>query len=327
MTYQEILDAYLGKRVEQGSDGSGLFEWEDEAEEGFPHDWDALREEFIAEHRKEYLAELISEYGAEADEDDENSEDSDSDYDPEDDYDEEDLLDRFDFLVWVSDETGWSMEELDYGSRGVLYRLSASYETDENGYLTRISDITKEALRGEDACRCTYEAVKPDAGDYDYLEDQLKMLITDDPWYGDDGEDADPVDWEEFDGYPFAAEVVNGEIISMTEDFQQEVLAKLLADLEVSEDELAEFLSLLNDGDEPDDDRFSLLEGCEYDFLAEILGYDESEGTFNPQGIGFLESAYGFETIDLLKALGFPVEDEIEPGPHGHGTDGVVFVE
>ncbi|MCQ2452462.1 MAG: leucine-rich repeat domain-containing protein [Oscillospiraceae bacterium] len=196
-------------------------------------------------------------------------------------------------------------------------QLSDPFENDD---LTDLSDISKSDLRGEAAVFSDY-AMESDEYDYDESESDLQDFATDDP------EDSDEVVWEDYDGYPFAAEVVNGEIISMTDDFQKKVIAAILTKLGVTEAELCEFLSLLNDGDESEDGRFDLLADCEYDFLAELLGYDADEEAFSPAGIGFLESSYGFEAIDLLKQLGFPVEEDITPGTHGHGTDGVVYVE
>lgn len=322
MTYQQILDEYLEKRVNEDDIGVGTFEWEDESEEDFPYDWQELRAEFIAEHREEYLAELISEHEAEPYPDDEDDEASADEYDPKDDYDEDGLLDRYDFDGWISDKTGWSPEELDAGGRGILYELSATYATDDDGFISDISDITKRILRSEDARSLTFDDIEPNSDDYDRLSELLEEILSDEACDEDDASG-----WDAYEGYPFAAEVVNGEIISMTDTFQQEVLAKLLSAMAVTKDELAAFLSQLNDGEESDDERFTLLADCEHDFLAELLGYDADEEAFSPAGIGFLESSYGFEAIDLLKQLGFTVEENIQYGSHGHGTDGVCYVE
>ena len=130
---------------------------------------------------------------------------------------------------------------------------------------------------------------------------------------------------DDFSGYTYAMEVVNGEIISMSGNFQHRIRTALKKKLHVSEQTLKAYLSALSEGEEYDDPRFELLADLDPDFLPEILGYDAGENEFTGEGIGFLESRFGWETNELLESLGFQLREKINYGPHGHGTYGVKY--
>ena len=132
---------------------------------------------------------------------------------------------------------------------------------------------------------------------------------------------------EDYYDYSFAMEVVNGEIISLTEDLQQELFKKVLSTTGLTEEELANYLVACSEDAEPEDEKYELLSNYDYDMLGEIFGFDFEERTFEPVSFGFLDCGYGWETKKLLEDVGYFVEDNIDYGPHGHGTCGVYFIE
>jgi len=128
---------------------------------------------------------------------------------------------------------------------------------------------------------------------------------------------------DDFYGYTYAMEVVNGEIISMSGNFQHKVRTALKKKLHVSDKTLQAFLSAMSAGEECEDPRFEPVADLEYDVLAAALGFDGDD--FTDEGIGFLECRYGWEVNDLLESLGFKLSEKINYGPHGHGTFGVKY--
>ena len=139
-------------------------------------------------------------------------------------------------------------------------------------------------------------------------------------------EEEEPIEWDAYCDYPFAMEVVNGEIISLTATYQNAIKEMLLANLDISEEDLIDYLMALSEDAESDDDRFVPIVDCEYEALCEALGYDEDGQKFTPSGIGFLGSSFGWEIKQLLECLNAPLEENLEYGPHGHGTTGVIFI-
>ena len=61
--------------------------------------------------------------------------------------------------------------------------------------------------------------------------------------------------------------------------------------------------------------------------MIDILGFDVESGVFTTNGIGFLDSPYGWETKELMEDLGYTLDDVTEYAPHGHGGGGVIFLE
>ncbi len=180
----------------------------------------------------------------------------------------------------------------------------------------------------EDLCRRVEEAAREES------DGDVKSCIIGmpDEIYGAADEDEETsVDWDDYCDCPFAMEVVNGQIISLTEDMQAEIVTKILEKLRVTEEELIQFLVRLEadeDAAESEDGRrFGLIAGYGYDVLVELLGYDEDEEEFAPGDLGFLDSNYGWEAKELLESLGFELEENISHGPHGHDTNGVVYIQ
>ncbi len=60
--------------------------------------------------------------------------------------------------------------------------------------------------------------------------------------------------------------------------------------------------------------------------LSELLGFDFIDGAFLCEGLGFLDSNLGWDAKNLLEQLGFCLSSDIDYGPHGHGTTGVVYL-
>jgi hypothetical protein len=137
-------------------------------------------------------------------------------------------------------------------------------------------------------------------------------------------EETGNIEWDNYCDYPFAMEVVNGEIISLKATLQQDLRNKLLQTSGISEDDLIAWLQ----GEDAESDVGWLDENCsdEQDPLAEILGFNADESMFRCEDIGFLCSSYGWEAKDLLELLGYHLTEAINRGPHGHGTEGVVYL-
>ena len=132
---------------------------------------------------------------------------------------------------------------------------------------------------------------------------------------------------EDYSDYPFAMEIVNGEIISLTKKMQQKIRKALTEKLDISNIKLKKYLVALSEFEDPEDDTFAPIEEFDFDTLAEILGFDLDDGRFSGEGIGFLESSYGWEAKELLEFLGFQLEEDIVEMPHGHGNYGVIYYE
>ena len=131
----------------------------------------------------------------------------------------------------------------------------------------------------------------------------------------------------------FATEIVHHNIIGMTEEFQINVINRVLEKLRVTEEELALWLHerIEKDDDETDDDetvdeRFDLLSDYKYSFLEEFLGFDDYKRAFMPKGLGMFCSEYGEEAEEFLTDLGFQLYSDINYGAHGHDTTGVVYI-
>lgn len=180
----------------------------------------------------------------------------------------------------------------------------------------------------EGLCRHVEEAAREESdGDVESC-----IIGMPDEIYGAAEEDEEAsVDWEDYSDYPFAMEVVNGQIISLTDDMQEQIRTGILEKLGVTEEELVKFLVRLGadeDAAESEDGRrFGPIAGYGYDVLVELLGFAEDEGEFIPWGLGFLDSQYGWEAKELLESLGFELEENISHGPHGHDTNGVIYIQ
>lgn len=129
------------------------------------------------------------------------------------------------------------------------------------------------------------------------------------------------IDMYDYEECSFAMEVVNGEIISLTTDMQEKIMERIHKRLKIKEDELIEYLK---DGDS-DDERFDPLGDIGVDALAVALGYDEDSEEFKRDGVGFLESEFGWEVKELMELLEFKIHEKIQEGPHGHDTYGVYW--
>ena len=127
--------------------------------------------------------------------------------------------------------------------------------------------------------------------------------------------------------YPFAMEQTNGEILSMTPAMQKSVMARLITRLGITQEQLAKTL-LERSADEALADLCPVgVDGPDFDMLIDILGFDVESGVFTTNGIGFLDSPYGWETKELMENLGYTLDDVTEYAPHGHGGGGVIFLE
>lgn len=125
------------------------------------------------------------------------------------------------------------------------------------------------------------------------------------------------IELDSFYGYPFAMEVVNGEIVSMTARFQRRVRVALKNKLGITDKELKSVLS-------GEDNPYELLQEYDSDVLAKLLGFDGER--YSDEGIDFLGCHYGWEAKSLLESLGFKMKEKMEYGPHGHGTYGVYYI-
>ena len=130
---------------------------------------------------------------------------------------------------------------------------------------------------------------------------------------------------EEYDDYPYIMEIVNDTIIQLDADLQGDILRRLLAKLEVTEAELAEYLSA--DDDTSHADKYDVLKKYGREALVEILGYDEDNHVFVQKEITYSDLPNGDAANDLLHDLGYTLEEDIYHGPHGHGTDGYIYIE
>lgn len=169
-----------------------------------------------------------------------------------------------------------------------------------------------------------------DSGERSGCDDILYRIeipdeIAEEYYPEEEDEDEDPIDWNDYRDFPFAMEIVNDEIISLTPEFQKEILNQILNKLQVTSEELITFLSALAGDEMLINEKLKPISSFEYDVLAEILGFDEEEKDFSPGGIGFLDSGYGWETVELLKTLGIVLQKDIDYGTHGHDTNGVIY--
>lgn len=158
----------------------------------------------------------------------------------------------------------------------------------------------------------------------DLAEEVAKELGNFDYRYGD--EEDDEVHWEDYEDYPFAMEVVNGDVISLTADMQRELAEKLAQKAGITLEELGACLLQLEEDEETENEVLSdLVSDCGE--LAEVLGYDVDEQEFTFPGIGYLEASCGWDAVEVMKFLGYDLEENIRHAPFEHGTDGVVFYE
>ncbi len=172
--------------------------------------------------------------------------------------------------------------------------------------------------------------------------DSISYIIGMPSEISDSAED-ESEEWEDYADCPFAMEAVNGEIISLTADMQEKMKDRIIEKFGITEEELISWLVDYLNGDESEDDQedesedependpkaewLDMLGGVDPDALAEILGFDLAAESFSFEDIGFLESEYGWEAKELLEELGFEIVEEIENGPHGHGTHGIVYIQ
>ena len=160
---------------------------------------------------------------------------------------------------------------------------------------------------------------------------QFEELV--DPDVEEDEEDMEPeetdeeIEWDDYDGYPFAMETWNGEVLSMTAAFKRQVIQKILSACSVTEQELAAYLQARGAGEEHPDRRLRLLDGHDCELLTDVLDFCPEEGTFALTDIGMLRYSDGWGIKELLEDLRFPVKELIHYGPHGHGTNGVCYIE
>lgn len=156
----------------------------------------------------------------------------------------------------------------------------------------------------------------------DSCRDHYEFLIEaeyDDADTCDDDEDED-IEWEHYFGFPFAMEVVNGEILSLTAEFQAKILQRILSRADASREDLIAYLA-----DGAESDEFEDLAEFDYEFLVEFLGFDPDEESFELNGFDEFDCSYGWEAKELLEQLEFPLVERINEMPHGHGTNGVVY--
>lgn len=150
--------------------------------------------------------------------------------------------------------------------------------------------------------------------------------------FGEEIEDSgeESIDLCDYCDYPFAMEVVNGEIINMSGKLQKAVRRKLLDLAQVTEADLVGFLKINDLIVAENSETGKALHdtvGLGIEELSDLLGFDFGSDSFQCDGISFLGSRYGWEAKDLLEQLGYCMSDDMNYGPHGHGTAGVVYLE
>ncbi len=208
-----------------------------------------------------------------------------------------------------------------------------SYEffvtVDGDGIITDVTRLSAQMLLSEGATSSEWRPYPIDECDYsdiadEVLEDYLIDSDEDDEEDEEDEEETGDIEWDDYCDYPFAMEVVNGEIISLKATLQIDMRSKLLQTSGISEESLIAWLL----GEDAESDVSWLDENCchEQDELAEILGFDAEESAFRCEDIDFLSSSYGWEAKELLELLGYPLKEAINHGPHGHGTTGVIYL-
>ena len=140
------------------------------------------------------------------------------------------------------------------------------------------------------------------------------------------------INMEDYTDYPFAMEIVNGEIINLSAELQTKILQQLIKKAGLTKKKFVQYLRSFcgeyedEEGEEEEIEN-EFLADFDSDFLMEILAFDPETGTFSPDGIGFLDSQYGYETKELLESLDYALEEEVNEGPHGHGSYGVYYLE
>ena len=80
---------------------------------------------------------------------------------------------------------------------------------------------------------------------------------------------------------------------------------------------------------EDEDDRtehLDIVDDYPYDFWEELFDFDSEEGGFR-----FTDTCdemyYGDYASKFLESMGFYLDENINYGAHGHGTEGVVYLE
>lgn len=224
--------------------------------------------------------------------------------------------------------------EFDYDNEEYLdidhFCFMASFDPYDSDVFTTIA-IQKEGGDSQSA-RATsyYEQLTREEADYiiseiirtsleldDFeLETDSQDLIEENEDFDDEEDDVDEdIEWEDYVIYPFAMETVNGEIINLDASVQTTIKKRLLKELHVSENALCIYLDALGEDSSYEDDRFDAIFDCEYDSLKEILGFDGEK--FAPEGIGFLESGYGWDAKELMERLGFELEEVLSSSGYG----------
>ena len=82
------------------------------------------------------------------------------------------------------------------------------------------------------------------------------------------------IDLYDFRGYTYAMEIVNGEILSMSGNFQHKVRTALKKKLHISDNTLKAYLHNRLDNKRPDDQRFKPVADYNPEYLSKILGYN-----------------------------------------------------
>ncbi len=160
---------------------------------------------------------------------------------------------------------------------------------------------------------------------YDYVERHIEEIDLNDSYgcstYLGETDDERIIDFlnshganrnlEEFEGCQFAAETVNGEIISFSKEFQREVLGKALSVLKISEEQLIHMLDSgeaegLNLGDD-----ISVLDLDNLAELCDALRVSVDKGKLRLGEFKFFDgSSDAVALIQLIESLGWKLRFE-----------------
>lgn len=141
-----------------------------------------------------------------------------------------------------------------------------------------------------------------------------------------------PIILKDYCEYPFAAANPGG-IINLSSDVQKLIKERILEKLNITEEELIDFLSNRNDiedyysDEETKDDQFKIFLDCNTEDLTTILGFNIEKRVFEQKGIGFLKANCVSETWGILNNLGFETEEKDGYDPNDYSHVKLIFIQ
>lgn len=169
-----------------------------------------------------------------------------------------------------------------------------------------------------------FSADKPEADSASCEEEEEEEEEYEEEEYEEDEDEEICLD--DYYGYPFAMEVVNYTILNFSAECKEQAIAKLLKRTGLSLKELEAHLGAPDEDEDDRTERLDIVDDYPYEFWEEIFDFDSEEGGFR-----FTDTCdemyYGDYASKFLESMGFYLDENINYGAHGHGTEGVYYLE